>query len=85
MLHLLPDTTKNKKGGHCMVILTYGALCMSTWLQLAVHHYAAAGQPITNFLTRPLQLGTKVFTEKGTPDQASEGIGYVLRPERTQH
>jgi len=64
-LHLLPDTTKNKKGGHCTVTLSCDVLCFSTWLQLAVHHYAAAGQPIINFITRPLQVGTKTYAEKG--------------------
>jgi len=65
ILHLLPDTTKNKKGGHSSATLTCDVLCLSTWLQLAVSHYAAAGQPITNHLTRPLQVGTKTYTEKG--------------------
>ena len=65
ILHLLPDTIKNKKGGHCVVTLTCDILCWFTWLQLAVHHYAAAGQPVTNFLTRPLQVGTKLYAEKG--------------------
>ena len=64
VLHLLPDTTKNKKGGHCKVVLSCDVMCFSTWLQLAVHHYAEAGQPITNFLTRPLSVGTKRFTEQ---------------------
>ena len=63
-LHLLPDSTKNKKGGHCSVTLTCDVLCFTTWLQLALHHYAAAGQPTTDYLTRPLQVGTKVFSEK---------------------
>ena len=40
-------------------------LCFSTWLQLAVTHFLEAVQPITNFLTRPLQVGTKVYAEKG--------------------
>ena len=65
ILHLLPDTNKNKKGGHCVVTLTCDIMCLSTWLQLAVHHHAAAGQPITNFLTRPLQVGTKQYAQKG--------------------
>ena len=65
VLHLLPDTTKNKKGGHCTVTLTCDVLCFSTWLQLAVTHFAEAGQPITNFLTRPLQVGNKQYAEKG--------------------
>ena len=65
ILHLLPDTTKNKKGGHSSVTLTCDLLCMSTWLQLAVAQYAAAGQPVTNYLTRPLQVGTKTYTETG--------------------
>ena len=64
ILHLLPDTIKNKKGGHSSVTLTCDLLCLSTWLQLAVAQYAAAGQPITNYLTRPLQVGTKTYTEK---------------------
>ncbi|DBA98223.1 TPA: hypothetical protein ACH3X1_001149 [Trebouxia sp. C0004] len=65
ILHLLPDTIKNKKGGHSSVTLTCDLLCLSTWFQLAVAQYAAAGQPITNYLTRPLQVGTKTYTEKG--------------------
>ncbi len=64
ILHLLPDTTKNKKGGHSSVALTCDILCLSTWLQLAVAQYAAAGQPSTNYLTRPLHVGTKTYTEK---------------------
>ena len=63
-LHLIPDHTKNKKGGHCSITLTCDVLCFSTWLQLAVHHYSAAGQPITNHITRPLQVGSKVFAER---------------------
>ena len=63
-LHLLPDTTKNKKGGHCKITLSCDALCFSSWLQMSVHYYAAAGQPITNFITRPLAVGTKRFAEK---------------------
>ncbi len=63
-LHMLPDTTKNKKGGHCSVTLTCDVLCFTTWLQLAVQHYAAAKQPITNYLTRPLHVRNKVFAEK---------------------
>lgn len=39
-------------------------LCFTTWLQQALHHYAAAGQSITDYLTRPLQVGTKVFSKK---------------------
>ena len=30
ILHLLPDTTKNKKGGHCVVTLTCDILCLCT-------------------------------------------------------
>ena len=51
VLHLFPDTTNNKKGGYCKIILSCDAICFSTWLPLAVHHYAEAGQPITSFLT----------------------------------
>ena len=65
ILHLVPDTTKNRKGGHSSVPLTCDILSLSTWIQLAVAQYAAAGQPITNYLTRPLQVGTKTYTEKG--------------------
>ena len=39
-------------------------MCFSSWFQLAVHHYAAVGQPITNFITKPLSVGTKQFAEK---------------------
>ena len=64
VLHLLPDTTKNKKGGHCKITLTSDVMCFSTWFQMAAHHYAAAGQPITNHIIRPLGVGTKQFAEK---------------------
>ena len=64
ILYLLPDTTKNKKGGHCKVTLSCDVLCFSSWLKMAVHHYAAAGQPITSFITRPLAVGTKRIAEK---------------------
>ena len=30
VLHLLPDTTKNRKGGHCKITLQCNALCFST-------------------------------------------------------
>ena len=63
-LHLLPDYTKTKKGGHCSITLTCDVLCVSTWLGLAVHHYAEAGQPIINYITRPLQVGTNLYAEK---------------------
>ena len=29
VLHLLPDTTKNKKGGHCKIVLSCGVMCFS--------------------------------------------------------
>ena len=59
------DTTKKRKGGHCKVTLSHNVMCFSFWFQLAVHHYAAAGQSITNFVTRPLAVGTKQCAEKG--------------------
>ena len=61
ILHLLPDTTKNKKGGQCKIILTCDVLCFSSWLQMTVHHYAAAGQPITNIITRPLVVEPNIL------------------------
>ena len=64
VLHLLPDHTKNKKGGHCRVTLTCDVMCLSTWLARAMQQHAEAGQPITNYLTRPLQVGTSLFAEK---------------------
>ena len=62
-LHLLPDVTKNKKGGRCTVTLTCDVLCFSFWLQLLVPAHTAAGQPITNYITRPLNSSGKVFSE----------------------
>ena len=62
-LHLLPDVTKNKKGGHCTVTLTCDLLCFSFWFQLLLHAHTAAGQPITNYITRPLQSSGKTFSE----------------------
>ena len=64
-VHIIPDSTKNKKGGHCSLTLSCDELCFSSWLQLAIYSYHAAGQPITNFLTRPLLKGTTQFAEKG--------------------
>ena len=31
---------------------------------MAIHHYSEAGQPLTNFIIRPLAVGTKHFSEK---------------------
>ena len=47
-VHLIPDSTKNKKGGHCRLTLSCDELCFTSWLQLAIHSYHAAGQPITS-------------------------------------
>ena len=58
VLHLLPDTTKIKKGGHCKITLTSDVMRFSTWFHMAAHHYAAAGQPITNHIIRPLGVGS---------------------------
>ena len=64
ILHLLHDTIRNKKGGHFKITLSCDVRCFSFWLQLAVHHYAAADQPISNLITRPLAVGTIHFAEK---------------------
>ena len=90
VLHLLPDTTKNKKGGHCNITLTSDVMCFSTWFQMAAHHYAAAGQPIINHIIRPLGVGTKQFDEKpmtclGKLNRMPEGAGHVHRAECPQH
>lgn len=62
-LHFIPETTKNKKGGHCNVTLTRDVLCFSSWFALLSHAHLAAGQPITNYITRPLNSSGKVFSE----------------------
>lgn len=62
-LHFIPETTKNKKGGHCTVTLTCDVLCFSSWFILLCHAHLAAGQPITNYITRPLNSSGKVFSE----------------------
>ena len=93
VLYLLPDTTKNKKGGYCVVTLTCDILYLCTWLQLAVHHHAAAGQPITRFLARPLQLNTKQYGKKGMTcsnawarlNQVLESTGHVHKSKCAQH
>ena len=41
-LHVKPDPTKNKKGGHCELTLTCDPLCFTSWLRPAVALYAAA-------------------------------------------
>ncbi len=61
--HFIPETTKNRKGGHCNVTLTRDVLCCSSWLVLLSHAHLAAGQPITNYITRPLNSSGKIFTE----------------------
>lgn len=48
LLHMLPENTKNMKGGHSSATLTCDVSCLSTWLQLAVAHNAAAGASIAN-------------------------------------
>ena len=63
-LYLLPDVTKNRKGGHCTVDIRCDLLCFTTWLQLAVPAYEEAKQPITNHVVRPLGRGSKTFAEK---------------------
>ena len=76
-----------------MVTLTCDILCLCKWLQLAVHHHAAAGQPITNFLARPLQLSTKQYVEKGMTcsnawarvNQVLESTGHVHKSKCAQH
>ncbi len=57
------DRTKNKKGGHCTIALTCDLMCFSTWLALAIDANLAAGQPITNYIVRPLVKGTSTFAE----------------------
>ena len=69
-LHIYPDVTKNRKGGHCVVTLSCDVMCFTTWLQLAVQAYEEDMQPITNYFVRPLQKGTKVFAEKGMSSSA---------------
>ena len=63
-LHLFPDITKNRKGGHCTVTLSCNIMCFTAWLQLATAAYEEAKQPITNYVVRPLHKGTKTFAEK---------------------
>ena len=64
-IHLMLDRTKNKKGGYCTITLSRDVLCFSSWLQLSIDAHLAAGQPITNYLVRPLLKGTSTFAEKG--------------------
>ena len=56
-VHMIPDSTKNKKGCHCRLTLSCDELCFTCWLQLAIHSYHAASQPITSFLSRLLLKG----------------------------
>ena len=63
-LHLFPDVTKNRRGGHCTVTLSCDIMCFTAWLQLAAAAYEEAKQPITNYVVRPLHKGTKTFAEK---------------------
>ena len=61
--HIMLDRTNNKKGGHCTISLTCDLMCFSTWLALAIDANLAAGQPITNYIVRPLVKGTSTFAE----------------------
>ncbi len=45
MLHLLPDTTKSGKGEICSVTWNTYVLCLSTWLQLAIHLMRQQARP----------------------------------------
>ncbi len=38
-------------------------MCFSTWLHLAIATHLAAGQPITNYIVRPLLKGTSTLAE----------------------
>ena len=69
-LHIFPNVTGNRKGGHCTIPLSYDIMCFTTWLQLAVESSEDLKQPITNYIGRPLQRGTKVFAEKSMSSSA---------------
>ncbi len=47
VLHLLPDPTKYKKGGHCKITLSRDVMCFSTWFQMAVQ-LKASPSPTTS-------------------------------------
>lgn len=92
MLHILPDTTKEggKKWGRCIFTLTCDALCMSTWLQLTVYHYAAAHHqfPHQSLAGRHQAVHRDGYGLQhclGTLSQAYDGIEHVLRSEHAQH
>ena len=91
-LHIIPDATKNRKGGHCNIDLTCDLLCFSFWLQLLIHSYAAAGHPVTNWITRPLTSSGKSFTEAPMSSSATWARitkylkqWHVYWPECAQH
>jgi len=46
VLHLLPDITKNKKGGVCKITLSRDVICLSTWFQIAVHTTQLQASPL---------------------------------------
>ena len=50
-----------------------GLNTFTAYLQLAINAYEAAQQPITNRIVRPLQQGTQIFAERGTPSSAIWG------------
>ena len=69
-LHIHPDVTKNRKGGHSTVTISSDIMCFTTWLQLLVTSSEEARQPITNYIVRPLHKGTHTFAEKGMTSSA---------------
>ncbi len=48
LVHIFPNVTKYRKGGHCTVILSCDIMCFTTWLQLAVESSVDLKQPIIN-------------------------------------
>ena len=70
-VHQQPDKTKTgARDGPMAVEIRGDKLCSMAWLQKAVALSSELGQPIINFLTRPLGKDKKSFMERGLTSAA---------------
>ena len=63
---LMPDHTKTgAKDGAMHVEITLCKMCAMSWLRRTMQAYEAAGQPITDWITRPMAKDKQNFVEAG--------------------
>lgn len=65
---MLPTTRKEAMAS---TTLTCDVMCFCFWLQMLLHAHIAAGQPVTNYITRPNNSSGKVFPEAPVSSSAT--------------